>query len=333
MQLSITSELPDGFHDVEVNEILQVFPTPTLIRLEGKNKQPLFVAILLHGNEYSGLKTMQALLKSYSAGLPRSLYLLVGNVFAAAAGKRVLTGQTDYNRCWPGTDMAANHETRMMQQVVDIVTTKPLFAAIDLHNNSGLNPHYACITDATQENCHIAAMFNHIGLVFRSPVGVSTMAFDGICPAATLECGRPGEQAGISHAVELVDALLHMDHFPQRRVGGHDLQLLQSFATLKIRPQVSFDFNSSTQSDITFDDNFERMNFTEFGPQDIFAHTRVENPLSATNQYGADVTDDIIRVENGKVYLNDSFMPAMITMDKAIVRQDCLCHLLIDYQC
>ena len=158
------------------------------------------------------------------------------------------------------------------------------------------------------------------------------MAFDGICPAATLECGRPGAEAGIGHAVELLEALLHMNHLPQRPVGSHDLQLVQSFATLKIPPQVSFDFNLAAQTDITFDESFERKNFTEFSPQDVFAHTRVEKPLSITNQRGKDVTDDIIRIEDGKIYLNQSLMPAMITVDKSIVRQDCLCYLLADYQ-
>ena len=38
-----------------------------------------------------------------------------------------------------------------------------------------------------------------------------------------------------------------------------------------------------------------------------------------------------MRVENGKVYLNRTLMPAMITLDKTIVRQDCLCYLLEDY--
>ncbi len=331
-QLTVLSELPEQFYDFEVSEILQIFPTPTLIHLEGKTGRPLFVSILLHGNEFSGLKTIQALLKKYADGLPRPIYLFIGNVTAAASGERVVPGQTDFNRCWPGTDIGSSDETKMMQQVVDIVTATPLFSAIDLHNNSGFNPHYACITSVTQENYHIAAMFNHIGMVFRSPKGVSTMAFDGICPAATLECGRPGDEAGINHALELLDALLHMQHLPQRSVGSHDLQLVQSFATLKISPLVSFDFNLEAKTDITFDENFERKNFTEFSPKDVFAYTTVERPLSITNQQGNDVTDDIIHIEDGKIYLKHNLMPAMITVDKSIVRQDCLCYLLVDYQ-
>ena len=329
--LQITSAVPDGFYDFEPEQILDFFPATTLIELKGERSPPLFVSILLHGNEYSGLKAVQALLKKYADGLPRSLYLLVGNVTATAQGLRVIPGQTDYNRCWPGTEMAENDETRMMQAVVDRVTREPLFAAIDIHNNSGANPHYAGITKVTQENQHLAAMFNHVGLAFSRPKGVSTMVFDNVCPAAILECARPGNELGIHHATELLDALLHMDHFPHRPVAAHDLQLMRTLVTLNIPDHVTIDFDLTSQADIRFQQNFDHMNFTEIKKQDVFAYTGVEKPLLITNQLGEDVTDKIVRVEDGKLYLNQTLMPAMITMDEAIIRQDCLCHLLVDY--
>ncbi len=331
-RLTILDELPQGFFELDVKHICSLFPTPTLIQLKGEKTDPLFVSILLHGNEYSGLRVMQRLLIKYVDLLPRSLNLFIGNVAAAQEGLRVLIGQTDYNRCWPGTEMVPNAATEMMQQVVDHVIQDDLFAAVDLHNNSGANPHYAGITDVTQSNQHLVSFFNHIGLVFSRPKGVSTMAFNGICPAATLECGKPGDLTGIEHALELVDSLLHMDHFPDKPVAAHDLQLVESIVTLNIPDDVSFDFNLSTQADLTFDSDFDHKNFTEIEPTDVFAYTRVSRPLTITDQKGFDVTDEIMRIEEGKVFFNKTFMPAMISMDKYIVRQDCLCYLLTDYQ-
>ena len=329
--LRFLTELPDGFVDLQVENITSLFPEPTLIYLQGDKPLPLFVSILLHGNEFSGLKAVQALIRHYQSHLPRSLYLFIGNVRAAASGLRVIPGQTDYNRCWPGTEMQENNETRMMQTVTDRVCVDGLFAAVDVHNNSGMNPHYACMTDVTQDNQHLAAMFNHIGLVFRRPKGVSTMAFDGFCPAVTLECGRPGDEAGIKHATELLDALMHLDHFPQKPVASHDLQLVRSFVTVKIPDSVSIGFDVSQQADLIFDENFERWNFTEILPNHIFARTRVERPLIATDQKGIDISDRVVRVEDGKVFLTRTFMPGMITTDETIMRQDCLCYLMEDY--
>jgi succinylglutamate desuccinylase len=329
--LTQMDEIPAGFFELETGHILDVFPTPTLLKLTGEKPAALFVSILLHGNEYSGLKAVQAILQKYHDHLPRSMYIFIGNVEAAARDLRTLPGKTDFNRCWPGTEMEPNAETVLTQQVIDIVSAGELFAALDIHNNTGANPHYACMTDVTRDNQHLAAMFNHIGLVFKRPKGVSTMAFNGLCPAVTLESGKPGDATGIHHASEMIDALLHMDHFPQREIAPHDLQLVQSLATLNIPDDVSFDFNLSAQADLTFEPGFERKNFTEIKPTDVFAITRVAKPLLITNQDGEDVGDEVMRIENGRVYLNKTLMPAMITLDKSIIRQDCLCYLLVDY--
>ena len=328
----ILDALPTGFFGIEARDIRRLFPQPTLVRLHGAKAPALFVSILLHGNEYTGLKVMQRLLGRYDGLLPRSLWLFVGNVYAAEQGLRVLPGQTDYNRCWPGTEMAENEETQLMQRVIDEVTRNELFAAIDIHNNTGTNPLYACMTDPTRRNQHLASLFNHIAVVFHYPKGVSTMAFDGICPAVTLECGKPGDELGIERAVDLIDGLMHLDHFPDRPVPPHDLQLVETQATVRVPDDVSFDFNLSAQADLTFDHGFERRNFTEMKPTEVFAYTRVPKPLIVTNDDGEDITDELLRIENGKVYLNRPLMPAMITLDKTIVRQDCLCYLMTDYQ-
>ena len=330
-QLSILEQLPDDFLTLEPFNIRQVFPTPTLLHLKGNKSPPLFVSILLHGNEITGLKAMQSVLSRYEDILPRSLYLFIGNVAATEKNQRYLSNQVDYNRCWPGTDMPPNNITDLMLKVFEHVTQKPLFAAVDVHNNTGTNPHYAGITSVTQENQHLAAMFNHIALVYQHPKGVSTMAFNQVCPAVTLECGKPGDDVGILHAADYLDSLLHMDHLPQRPVAAHDLQLVKSLATLNIPDNVSFDFNLNAQVDLTFETGFERKNFTEIKTTDVFAHTRVDRPLAITNEYGEDVTDQIMRIENGRVYLNKTLIPAMITLDKTIIRQDCLCYLLADY--
>lgn len=331
VSLTSMSCLPDGFFELEVANILDLFPTPTLIHLQGIKEAPLFVSIMLHGNEYSGLKSVQRLLSKYQNRLPRSMYLFIGNVEAASQGERTLKGQVDFNRCWPGTNLASNQYTKLMQKVVDNITQQPLFAAIDVHNNTGTNPHYACMTDVTRSNQHVAAMFNHIALVFKQPKGVSTMAFDSVCPAVTLECGKPGDEAGIQHATDLLDALLHLDHFPLKPVAAHDLQLVKSLATVNVEAGVTFSFQNTSDVDLWFDEDFERKNFTEIESDEVFAFTRIDKPLKITNQHGTDITEIIIRIENNRIYLNKALMPAMITIDPSIIQQDCLCYLLKDY--
>ncbi|MDH3763506.1 MAG: M14 family metallopeptidase [Gammaproteobacteria bacterium] len=322
--------LPDGFFDISTANIRSLFPNPTLIQLDGKDPSFLFISILLHGNEYTGLEVMQQILSKHAHDLPRSILLFVGNVRAAEANRRFLPGQVDYNRCWPGTNLEPSPTSGMMARVVEIAHGLPLFAAIDIHNNTGKNPHYACITDPSIENQNLAARFNCVGMVFNH-YGVCTMAFNGICPAATLECGIPGDPQGIEHACRFVEDMLTLDELPHKQPTRHALHLVESHLTLNIPDDISFEFDPEADVDLRFEPDFEDRNFTLFDPHQVFGYTRVARPLAITDTNGHDVTDDILRVEEGKIYLNNTMMPAMITQDKLVVRQDCLCHLLQDY--
>ena len=157
------------------------------------------------------------------------------------------------------------------------------------------------------------------------------MAFDGICPAITLECGLPGDPQGIEHACRFVEGMLSLDELPQSQPTRHALHLVESHLTLNIPEDVSYAFDPTADADLCFENDFEDRNFTLFDPHQVFGYTRVERPLSITDTDGHDVTDEILRVEAGKIYLNNTMMPAMITRDRLVIRQDCLCHLLQDY--
>jgi predicted deacylase len=150
--------LPDGFFDITTANIRTLFPNPTLIQLDGRDRNFLFISILQHGNEYSGLRVMQRVLAEHARELPRSILLFIGNVRAAEANLRQLPDQVDYNRCWPGTLMQPCPTSAMMRRIIEIARGLPLFAALDIHNNTGKNPHYTCISDPNGRNQNLAAM-------------------------------------------------------------------------------------------------------------------------------------------------------------------------------
>lgn len=338
--LTILNELPDAFLTVSHHDLKKVFDTPTLVHIKGAKSPALFVSILLHGNEFSGLEIMQEILKKYKTSngykLPRDLWLFVGNVDAAELGLRALDGQIDFNRAWPGTENPDTDTAKLIQEVMDTISKDSLFASVDLHNNTGQNPHYGCISVVNEDNKYLCTLFNHIAMVFTSPKGVSTMAFDELFPAITLECSTPGNKPAKEKAFSLLDDLLHMDHFPTKPVPAHDLQLVTNSATIKINRDVTFCFedegNSSADMDLTVVKNFDHHNFTLLEKNEVFAHTKVPKPFLVTSPDGEDITDEIIQNKNGSISLKKALMPAMITMDKNIVLQDCLCYLLEDYK-
>ena len=163
--LTVLDHLPENILDKEAHELIEVLSGPTLIHLTGKLSRPLFVSVLLHGNETTGFYAVQRLLKKYQQqDLPRSLSIFIGNVEAAAVNQRRLDRQADFNRIWPGTEEDYLAEAHMMKQVVEIMAEKNVFASIDIHNNTGLNPHYGCINLLDKKYLSLAGMFSNTGV-------------------------------------------------------------------------------------------------------------------------------------------------------------------------
>lgn len=322
--------LPDGLLQVEARELYTILPGPTLIHLPGRRDIPLFVSILLHGNEDTGLKAMQAVLKKYqNISLPRALSLFIGNIEAARQGVRRLENQLDYNRVWSADADANAAEHRMTRKVVKIMMQRGVFASIDIHNNSGLNPHYACINRLDDTFLHLATMFSRIVVYFTNPKGVQSEAFAHLCPAVTLECGKPGGIGGIEHAATFVEGALHLSSFPAHPVPKHDLNLFHSVAVVTVPEAISLSVGASL-SNLCLEENIDHYNFRELEPGTRLGFVSDTNlmPLRALNETGQDISGYYFEVKAGELIIRRPVMPAMLTRDILIIRQDCLCYLM-----
>lgn len=338
MMLNEIDHLPSGLLDLPAERLHEHLNGPTLIHLPGRNPQPLFVSVLLHGNEPAGWNAMRRLLRNYQPGggarpLPRALSLFIGNTRAAAANLRHLPDQPDYNRIWPGCQesQAESAERRMMQQIVDIMTTRRPFASIDVHNNTGINPHYACINRLEPEYLHLAALFGRTLVYFVRPCGVQSAAMAQICPAVTLECGKSGQTLGEEHAAEYLNAALHLAELPKHPVAAQDIDLFHTVAVVKLPNNIDFSFDGSKKT-LAFAEDLERLNFREIPAETPLARvTTLTAPLTVTDEHDRDVTNDYLKVVNAELLTRRPLMPSMLTTDANAVRQDCLCYFMERY--
>ena len=318
--------IPEGLPDLPASQLHKVLDGPTLIHLSGRRPEPLFVSALLHGNEDSSWEAVRALLIKYRQDkLPRSLSLFIGNVAAARYGVRHLDDQPDYNRIWSGGDSA---EHRMAAEVIKIMRGRNIFASIDIHNNTGLNPHYACINVLEHRFLHLATLFSRTVIYFIKPAEVQSLAFSRLCPAVTVECGKPGQRHGTEHALDFIEGALHLDHFPEHRLSPHDYELFHTVATVKVPDEVAFSFTNSA-ADLLFLSDIEQYNFRELPLFTPLA--RLKNPggrLEAWNEEGDEVTDRFFETIDNRLCTRLPVMPSMLTMDEEVIRQDCLCYLM-----
>src|SRR6516165_7555157 len=84
LRLECFDDFPDVLMDVPAADLWRHLRGPSLFRLPGRQTEPLFVSVLLHGNEDTGWRAIQAVLRQHRATiLPRPLLLFVGNIEAA----------------------------------------------------------------------------------------------------------------------------------------------------------------------------------------------------------------------------------------------------------
>jgi succinylglutamate desuccinylase len=329
--LTQLDHVPQGLIEIDPERLHTILPGPTLIHLQGRHESPLFISILLHGNEPTGLYAVQALLKKYSTqALPRALSIFIGNVTAAQQGVRRLDGQVDYNRVWPGTTHPACPETAMMQAVVDEMAARRVFASIDVHNNTGVNPHYACVNRLDHRFFRLASVFSRLVIYFTYPKGTQTSAFARLCPAVTLECGKPGQKYGSEHVLEYLDACLHLTDIPDHPVASQDLDFYHTVVQVTVRESVSFDF-ASVDTDFRLNEDLDRLNFTELSAGTSLGTVKNASsilPIIACDESGQDVAADYFEIREDRLVLKKAVMPSMLTLDKRIIRQDCLCYLM-----
>ena len=331
------NELPAGLLDLPAEALHQVLGGPTLIHLAGQREPALFVSILLHGNETTGWEAVRQWLRDYQPGgggkpLPRSLSLFIGNTAAAEQGLRRLDGQLDFNRVWPGGEHGDSAEGRLIAQVVSAMAGRGVFASVDVHNNTGLNPHYACINRIDTAFLHLAALFGRTVIYFVTPRGVQSMAMSELCPAVTLECGKVGQAHGVEHAVGYLDACLHLAEIPQHPVSAHDIDLYHTVAVARVPAELGIGFGDRG-ADIDFLADLDRLNFRELAAATVIAQLRDDTqlPLTVQDEQGEDVTARYFECADGQLRTRCALMPSMLTLDERVIRQDCLCYIMERY--
>jgi succinylglutamate desuccinylase len=315
---------PAGLADTDAAGLQALLGGPSLIHVRGIRDMPLFVSVLLHGNEVSGWNGLRRLLASPEP-LARSLLVFIGNVDAAARGLRMLPGQRDFNRIWRGEVTGAEGE--MARTVADYVQRRPLFAAVDLHNNTGHNPHYTVLT-RLDAHCHgLAFMFSRKAVYIEEPDTVLARLFDHLCPAVTLELGPVGDPACEDRALDYLQRCLALESVP----GSGPVDLYQTRVRVHVRDGISFSFaDDGLATPLVLTGGVEAVNFhalpagTRFG-RSSRPLTEVLSVLDITHR---DVTDEYLVRRDGEIELRRPVIPAMYTTDPLVVRQDCLCYFM-----
>ncbi len=338
MAIQELHHLPQGLTTATARDLHRMLGGPALLHLPGADPEPLFVSVLLHGDEDVGLLAIQSVLRAFEGRpLPRALCVFFGNVEAARHGLRYLDGQPDFNRVWAlaGSDGPAPTEHHAMAREVyrRVAALKP-FAVIDLHNNTGRNPLYSCLNSqgprgADPRARKLAALFSDIALATRTIEGTLCAAFGALCPAVSYECGEIGNPLGVQRAAGLVERVLGLDRRTLDEVDDSRLQTYETYATLKVAESASIGLDGAP-GDLQIDSDIDLLNFRPLPAG--FSLARVRPGLAAPALRVLDEDDremnDVLYVDDTHLRLRAEVIPAMLTPRETAIRKTCLGYLM-----
>ena len=325
MQVNVVHGLAEGLADLDATELAAILGGPTLLHVPGRADPPLFVSVLLHGNETSGWNGVRQLLRD-TPRPARSMILFIGNVRAAAQGLRLLPDQQDYNRIWRD---ATGEEAQLAASVMQALQGLELHAAVDLHNNTGRNPHYSVLTDLDPGSLGLASLFSDKAVHIQEPDTVLARIFRGRCPAVTLELGPVGDPACDARALRYLDALMTMAGLPAPDLQS--LQLYRSLGRMHVVDEIEFSFAGEERpTPLVLTDGMEAVNFEELPPGTAFAATRLtmQSAIRVLGPTHQDITAEFLQQDDERITTRRPLVPAMYTTDPMVIRQDCLCYFM-----
>ncbi|MCY4512313.1 MAG: succinylglutamate desuccinylase/aspartoacylase family protein [Bdellovibrionales bacterium] len=325
--LQILKHIPEGFLNIKPRDIIKLISSPTIFHLKGKEEPPLFISLLLHGNEFSGLIILQEILKKYEKDLPRNLIIFIGNPKACAQGVRHLEDQPDFNRIW---NKEHSSEYPLTGSVLEYVKKNKIYAAVDIHNNTGENPLYACISKKDLDFIKLAQSFSENIVYFTRPHSVLSQALSLIAPSLVIECGLPGYSQGITTGVQFIEKLLNS----QESWKKEEIQIpyvYSTYATLLIDSDSEISFESQLvlkKGQLCLSDQIDQLNLKEVPVGTILGKVNNFNPFKLIDNKGQDVFNQFFSIINNNWIVKASFIPSMFTKDTRIAKSDCLGYVM-----
>ncbi len=316
-ETSIDPEILD-FHASDLSSVLE---GPTLFDLRTPNTPPIFVSVLLHGNEISGWDALRSLLKDQiRSGAMASMYVLIGNVLAASQCVRALDEQPDFNRIWDGKHTSESNWT--LEVIEEVASGKPWFA-LDIHNNTCPNPHHSVITDMNPATLSVAREFSDIAMFATQPPGVLSRRCSEFCTAITIEVGTPWDRESTIRAKEFLTTLTSRGHLPA--TSGDDLLIYRN----NIRVVIENAHDKKEWQVPRFTPSLNQWNFKTLAKGTEIARVKPGGGrLVAHDDHMHDVTNDYLEYNGDEVVLARNVIMSMYTEDPRIALQDCVCYFL-----
>jgi len=130
-------------------------------------------------------------------------------------------------------------------------------------------------------------------------------------------------------AAEFIEAGLHLSGFPAHELPASDIDLYHTIGIVTVPQEIGLG-RTPTGAYLQFEDNIDHLNFRDLPAGTRLAHAQRTSavPLLVRDDEGRTVTDDYLELRSDEILTRRDIMPAMLTLDARVIRQDCLCYFM-----
>ena len=312
MRFDVRGSFDEQLLDVEAHELHRFLSGATVFDLRQEGVQPFFVSTLLHGNETSGWDAVRRFISDYPDA---SILLFVGNVQAAAQNMRHLPHEKDFNRIW--------REQPWLSNLNELLETYKPWCGIDIHNNSGPNPHYSVVTDTRASTLALATLFSNKVIFTDHTLDILAHSVASYCPALTIETGTVDDSGSEQRAYDFLQHLNTIGCVPDT------LQCEpKTYATIGI---VKVEHKNGSLDDFpVFEPSLQQKSFKTLAAGSPFINCLPSgwqvNVLDPAHD--RDLTHDFLEFHDQSAFLKRDVVMSMFTHTPLLAIQDCVCYFL-----
>lgn len=318
--------------ELNLPDFLRWVGGPAIFHLKGRDSSRCRVLSGgLHGNEPSGFFAIHSLLRE-PPDLPVDAVLILGNVRAALEEPgfyyRMSPGDEDMNRLWSG-----GVHTPLRQAAAEILrylARRRVEAVVDLHNNTGFNPIYSVILNGSPSRIALARHWTHRYVRYDgAQMGTFLEVLDKLCPGVVIECGQAGDPEADLRALEGSLRFLTARYpFEPSNEYIEDAAVYRCVARVTVPNEVSLEFGSASDADLTIRTGIDRHNFELLRAGTRLARrARPLGRLLVTDAFGRDVTKRFLEHDDDWIRLSEDIVPVMMTNDGRAAKSDCLLYV------
>jgi hypothetical protein len=127
-----------------------------------------------------------------------------------------------------------------------------------------------------------------------------------------------------------VEAVLHLDRVPEHRVARSDLDLYRTVGVVKVPDETTFTFGEGA-AEVWFERDLDHYNFRDLPAGTRFAYVSpgCKRPVEVWDESGRQLAERYFEIRNGELRNRRPIMAAMLTLNEQVIRQDCLCYLMV----